>query len=205
MSAYHIKSWCCNSLYFLVYTFSTFASNKLESSPPANSGLFNLTSSPFEIQFSGQIQSKHSLGCFLSFVQKCFADWVQMFESAFIIIKKGQFYIKFAKNPISFLSLSFVWYKLYSCEAKRLFLLLWWTIIFSNIFYKVHLGQKSNYLSIPIVAFPPLRYPNAQDDMKYISLNAIAMKQNIWWQEIEFFKCICDDIIREPHGWKSPL
>ena len=64
MSAYHIKSWCCNFLYVLFFTFSTFASNKLESSPPANSGLFNLTSSPFEIQFSGQIQSKHNLRCF---------------------------------------------------------------------------------------------------------------------------------------------
>ena len=105
MSAYHIKSWCCNFLYVLFFTFSTFASNKLESYPPANSGLFNLTSSPFEIQFSGQIQSKHSLRCFLSFDQICFGVWVQMFESAFIIIKKGQFYIKFAKIQFS----SWVW------------------------------------------------------------------------------------------------
>ena len=146
---------------FFFFTFSTFASNKLESYPPANSGLFNLTSSPFEIQFSGQIQSKHSLRCFLSFDQKCFGVWVQMFESAFIIIKKGQFYIKFAKIQFS----SWVWVLsdtncihakpnacFYYCDEQ---------FFFSNICYKVHLGQKSNYLSIPIVAFPPLRYTNA--------------------------------------------
>ena len=118
MSAYHIKSWCCNFLYVLFFTFSTFASNKLESYPPANSGLFNLTSSPFEIQFSGQIQSKHSLGCFLSFDHKCFGVWVQKFESAFIIIKETQFYIKFAKIVTNCIH----------AKAKHLFLLLWWTI-----------------------------------------------------------------------------
>ena len=120
-------------LYFFVFpffTFSTFASNKLESSPPANSGLFNLTSSPFEIQFSDQIQSKHSLGCFLSFDQKCFGVWVQKFESALIIIRKGNFISNLQKTNflLEFEFLSFVCYKLYSCEAKRLFLLLWWTI-----------------------------------------------------------------------------
>ena len=176
---------------FSFFKFSTFAFNKLESSPPANSGLFNLTSSPFEIQFSDQIQSKHSLGCFLSFDQKCFGVWVQKFESALIIIRKGNFISNLQKSNflLEFELLSFVCYKLYSCEAKRLFLSF------------VHPHRRLSSFTIHKCKWwhEIYFYKCTCNETKYI------LPMNIWWQDIDFFKCICDGIIGELHRCNSPL
>ena len=151
---------------FSFFKFSTFAFNKLESSPPANSGLFNLTSSPFEIQFSDQIQSKHSLGCFYLLIKNVLVFEFKCLRVLSLSSKKGNFISNLQKTNflLEFEFLSFVCYKLYSCEAKRLFLLLWWTIY--QIFVTKCIWAK-NPIICPSQSSPFLLYDTQMHKMTW--------------------------------------
>ena len=161
---------------FSFFTFSTFASNKLESSPPANSGLFNLTSSPFEIQFSGQIQSKHSLGVFFIFWSKMFWCLSSKVWECFHYHQKRAILYQICKKSNFLLEFEFCLIQTVFMRSQTLVFI----IVMNNYFFKYFL-QSAFGPKIQLFVHPNRR------------LFSFTIPKCIRWHEIYFSKCTCNE------------